>query len=164
MSAENHPTRKLLTTQGRSDAGVCGERSGAERQRRVSDRSADLCWSIRGDGLAPIPDARKGGVWLANSTPIADLRRDEYITAMCRKPTMSELSFVRAVIAECRAWELTIGIRRGGFRRWPRSRRQTRRGRSPSWRQSLGIAPLRAASGIRSPPAGLRSSTRGTAE
>jgi hypothetical protein len=46
-----------------------------------------------------IPDARKGGLWLANSTPIADLRRDEYITAMCRKPTMSELSFVRAVIA-----------------------------------------------------------------
>ena len=39
--------------------------------------------------------------------PIADLRRDEYITVMCRKPTMSELSFVRAVIAECWAWELT---------------------------------------------------------
>jgi hypothetical protein len=48
-----------------------------------------------GDGLAPIPDADKGGLWLANSTPIADPRRDEDITAMCRKPIMSELSFIR---------------------------------------------------------------------
>jgi hypothetical protein len=46
---------------------------------------------------APIPDARKGGVRVA---PIADLRRAEYITVMCRKPTISKLSFVRAVIAE----------------------------------------------------------------
>src|SRR5262249_28829222 len=45
----------------------------------------------RSDADAPIPDARKGGVWLANSTPIADLRRGECITAMCWKPTMSEL-------------------------------------------------------------------------
>jgi len=38
---------------------------------------------------------------------------------------MSELSFARAVIAECWAWELTIEIeiRGGGFRRWRQFRR-----------------------------------------
>ena len=49
---------------GKVGCGGVRGRSRAERQRRVSDRSADLCWSIRGDGLAPIPDlsalTRKG--------------------------------------------------------------------------------------------------------
>ena len=61
------------------------------------------------DQVAPKPDARKGGVWLANVTPMADLRRD--ITVTCGKPNTSELSFVRAVVAG--RWE--IGIRRGAF-------------------------------------------------
>ena len=47
--------------------------------------------------------------------PIPDLRRDEYIKVMCRKPTMSELRFVMAVIAERWTWEPTRGSRRGAF-------------------------------------------------
>ena len=112
------------------------------------------------DQVAPKPDARKGGVWLANVTPMADLRRD--ITVTCGKPNTSELSFVRAVIAG--AWDPTIGIRRGAFADGVNLVGRHTEGDAHRGRQSLGIAPLRAASGIRSRPAGLRSSTRGTAE
>jgi hypothetical protein len=63
---------------------------------------------------APIADARKGGLPLANSTPIADLRRDEHIVSDVPEANMVELSSVRAVIAVCCAWELTVGILHGG--------------------------------------------------
>ena len=111
------------------------------------------------DQVAPKPDARKGGVWLANVTPMADLRRD--ITVTCGKPNTSELSFVRAVIAG--AWDPTIGIRRGAFADGVNLVGRHAEGDARLGRQSLGIAPLRAASGIQSRPAGLRSSTRETA-
>jgi len=116
------------------------------------------------DQVAPKPDARKGGVWLAYSTPAADLRRDEYITVMCGKPTMSELSFLRAVIAECWAWDLAIGFNRGAFADDVNLVGRHAEGDARHGRQSMGVAPLTAASGIRSRPADLRSSTRGTAE
>ena len=77
--------------------------------------------------------------------PIADLRRDEYITVMCQKPTMSELSFVRAVSAECWAWELTTGSRRGAFADGVNLVGRHAEGDAHRGRQSLGIAPLRAA-------------------
>ena len=89
------------------------------------------------DQVAPKPDARKGGVWLSNVTPMADLRRD--ITVTCGKPNTSELSFVWAVIADglgCNDRDAS-----SGFRRWRQSRRQTRRGRCPSWEAEPGYRP-----------------------
>ena len=66
---------------------------------------------------AAIPVARKGGLPLANSRPIADLRRGEHIVSDVSEANIGERRSVRAVIAVCCAWELTIGIlREAGFR------------------------------------------------
>ena len=62
------------------------------------------------------------------------------------------------------ALELTIGIRRGAFADSVNLVGTHAEGDAHRRRQSPGIASLRAALGIRSRPAGLRSSTRGTAE
>ena len=59
VSSNGHPYRDPPPDSEAPDR-VGKVRCGAERQRRVSDRSADLCWSIRGDGLAPIAD--QGGL------------------------------------------------------------------------------------------------------
>jgi len=77
---------------------------------------------------------------------------------------MSELSFLRAVIAECWAWDLAIGFNRGAFADDVNLVGRHAEGDARHGRQSMGVAPLTAASGIRSRPADLRSSTRGTAE
>jgi hypothetical protein len=140
MRCSNRQGRALAVLEAKSNSvnrspGKVSMSSMRSYQQPASHRTSSAGLN---DGRAPIPDTRKGGVRVA---PIAGLRRDEYITVICRKPTIRKLSFVRAVIAERWAWELTIGIRRGCFCRRRQSRRQTRRGRCPPRGQRPGIAP-----------------------
>ena len=133
--------------------------------RRLSDAGPLILGRSLAPGRHPKPFTKTGrsqrrGV-AANATPMADLRCD--ITVTCGKPNTGELSFVRAVIAGRWAWDLTIGIRRGAFADGVNLVGRHAEGDARLGRQSLGIAPLRAASGIQSRPAGLRSSTRETA-
>jgi hypothetical protein len=100
--------------------------------------------TLPGGEVAPIPVARKGGLPLANSRPIADLRRGEHIVSDVSEPTSASGAPLRVVIAMCCAWELTIGILREGGFRWRQSRWRnavlTRRGRCASQGSAPGIA------------------------
>ena len=101
--------------------------------------------TLPGGEVAPIPVARKGGLPLANSRPIADLRRGEHIVSDVSEPTSASGAPLRVVIAMCCAWELTIGILREGGFRWRQSRWRnavlTRRGRCASQGQRARYRP-----------------------
>jgi hypothetical protein len=69
-----------------------------------SDCEGTFAGASGNDEDAPIPVARKGGLPLANSRPIADLRLGEHIVSDVSEANIGERNSIRAVIAVCCAW------------------------------------------------------------